>query len=154
MAFKVLIPYNFTRNDKKALEFVGQNYRHDEQTNLTLFHAYPHVPEIDAKHDPIMEKMKSNVSYLRLQREEYKKALEQARAGLVDFGFTSAQTHCLFLPVKKDVASDIIQLWKQGNFDVIVLNRNPGSIINYFSRSISKRITSYDDGKIYVHIVN
>lgn len=154
MAVKILIPYNFTPNDQKAIQFVGQRYSQEEDVEITLFHAYSPVPEIDVKNDPIMGKMKANVTYLRQQREEHKKAMETAKSHLVEYGFTSSQIHCVFQQVKTDVAADIIRMWKQEHFDVIVLNRNPGGILNYFSRSISKRITQYNDGKIGVHIVN
>lgn len=154
MAVKILIPCNFTPNDIKALEFVGQHYRHEKEIDITLFHAYPHVPEIDVKHDPIMEKMKSNVSYLRQQQEEHKRALEMARNQLVDYGFKSAQIRCLFQQVKNDIATDIIRLWKMENFDKIVLVPSPGSIIGFFSKSVSKTIIQYGGGKIGVHIVN
>lgn len=154
MAFKVLIPYNFTLNDEKALEYAGRRYRQDEGIEITLFHAYPHLPEIDVKHDPIMGKLISNVSYLRSQREEHKAALEAAKAKLEEYGFDGSQIHTLFRPVRSDVAEDIIQLWKQEKFNVIVLNRSPGSIMNYFSRSISKRIQGFGDGRIHIHVVN
>ena len=78
MTIKILIPYNFTLNDEKSIEFVGQRYRGKADVNITLFHGYAPVPEIDVKNNPIMEKMKANVSYLRMQQEEQRQALEDA----------------------------------------------------------------------------
>jgi hypothetical protein len=80
--------------------------------------------------------------------------MEKVKGVLVNYGFASQNIHCLLRPIKTDIAADIIQLWKFENFDVVVLNRNPGNIVNYFSRSTSKRITQYRDGIIGVHIVN
>ncbi|MCP3874548.1 MAG: hypothetical protein GY699_15505 [Desulfobacteraceae bacterium] len=154
MAVKILVPYNFTRNDEKAVKFVGQRYNEEKDIEITLFHSYPAVLEIDVKNNPIMEKMKSNVSYLRQLREERRQAMEKAKETLMSYGLAGHQIHCLFQPAHEDIATDIIKLWKFENFDVIVLNRNPGSIVNYFSKSISKRITHYNDGKIGVHIIN
>ena len=154
MAVKILIPYNFTQNDEKAINFVGHRYKDEKDVEITLFHAYSPVPEIDVKDNPILEKMKANVSFLRQQKQEHKQALEKARERLATYGFAKQNIHCIFQPLKADIAMDIIRLWKNENFDVVVLNRNPGSIMNFFSRSISKKITQYYNGNIGVHLVN
>ncbi len=154
MAVKILIPYNFKPNDEKAIHFVGQQYSKEKEVEITLFHAFAFVPEIHIENNTIMEKMKSSVSYLRQRQEERQQALEKVTEMLLSYGFASHNVYCLFQPVNTDIAADIIRLWKSENFDVVVLNRNPGSIINYFSRSTSKRITKYSAGAIGVHIVN
>ncbi|MDA3918191.1 MAG: hypothetical protein PF690_14620 [Deltaproteobacteria bacterium] len=154
MVVKILIPYNFKPNDEKAVHYTGQRYRREKEVEITLFHAFASVPEINVKNNTIMEKMKLNIYYLRQQREERRQAMEKVRGVLVDYGFASQNVHCLFQPIKTDIAADIIQLWKLENFNVVVLNRNPGNILNYFSRSISKRLTQCSDGVINVHIVN
>ncbi len=154
MPINILIPYNFTVNDEIAIEFVGQRYGKRKEVEITLFHAFTPVPEIDTRNSPIMDKVNRNTSYLRLRQDEEKQALEAARQALMNYGFNGDHIHCLYLAVRQDIADDIIRLWKRGKFDVVVLNRNPGNIINYFSRSISKRVTRHVEGGIGVHIVN
>lgn len=152
MAVKILIPYNFTMNDEKAIEFVGHKYAGEKEAEATLFHAYSPPPAIDTKNNPIMDKMNRNLSYLRQQQTEQKNALDNASNKLMNYGFSSNNIHCIYQPIKRDIAEDIIRLWQEQNFDVVVLNRNPGNIINYFSRSISKRVTQKNELK--VHIIN
>ena len=154
MAIKILVPYNFTENDEKALQFLGEKYGKEKEIEITLFHAYTPVAEIDVVHNPIMEKMKSNLSYLRMQQEEKKQAMENGKQILIDHGMAEHSVECLFTPVKTDIASDIINLWKREAYDVVVLNRNPGNIVNYFTRSTSKRVSQYRGGVIGVHVVN
>lgn len=154
MTVKILIPYNFTMNDEKSIDFVGHRYAGKEDVDITLFHAFILVPEIDTRNNPIMDKMTRNTSYLRQQQDEQKNALEEARQKLMDYGFAGQHIHCRYIPIRQDIARDIIWLWKTEKFDVVVLNRNPGNIINYFSRSISKRVTRHVEGGIGVHIVN
>ncbi len=151
---KILIPYNFKSNDEKAVRYTGQQYSKEKEVEITLFHAFVSVPKINVRNNTIMKKMKLNISYLHRQREEQRQAMEKVKGALVNYGFASQNIHCLLRPIKTDIAADIIQLWKFENFDVVVLNRNPGNIVNYFSRSTSKRITQYRDGIIGVHIVN
>ncbi len=152
MTVHVLIPYNFTRNDDRSIEFVGTHYVKQKDVEITLFHVYTPVPEIDIRDSPIMEKVAHNASFLRLAQDEQKNLMEEAKKQLMNFGFAGHRIHCLFRPVHTDIAADIIHLWKEGRFSAVVLNRNPGNIINFFNRSISKRITRYIPGG--VHIVN
>lgn len=154
MPVNIQIPYNFTVNDKTAIDFVGHRYAERKEVEITLFHAFTPVPNIDTRNNPIMDKVNRGTSHLRVQQEEEKKALEEARQALMNYGFAGHHIHCLYQPVRQDIADDIIRLWKRGKFDVVVLNRNPGNIINYFSRSISKRVTRHVEGGIGVHIIN
>lgn len=152
MAIKILIPYNFTPTDEKALDFVGHRYGQRKEVEITLFHAFTPVPEFNTQTDPIMGKV--NTSYLLSQQEEQKNALEAAKQKLMSHGFAGPHIHCLYKPVRRDIAEDIIGLWKAGKFDAVVLSRNPGNIINFFSRSISKRVVAKVSGGIGVHIVD
>ena len=154
MPINILIPYNFTGNDELAIDFVGQRYAKRKEVEITLFHVFTPVPEIDPRNNPIMDKVIQNTSYLRVQQDGEKQAMEAAKQALVNYGFAADHIHCIYRPVRHDIADDIIRLWKSGKFDVVVLNRNPGNIINYFSRSISKRVTRQVEGGIGVHIVN
>jgi len=154
MSTKILIPYNFTGHDEKAVDFAGYRYGEASDVSISLFHAFTPIPEIDARNNPIMDRMNQSIHYLRQRQEDLKSALGKAGERLFNFGFTPADIHCLFKPLKKDVANDIILLWEAEKFDFIVMSRTPGNIINYFSRSTSERISNYKDGIIKVHIVN
>jgi len=136
MTVKILIPYNFTANDEKSIDFVNYRYAGEKRVDITLFHAYSPVPEIDTLNNPIMEKVVSKTSYLRRQQEEQKNVLEQARQKLMNLGFNGDHIHCLFVPIKQDIADDVIMLMRTHQFNTVILNRNPGNILNYFSRSI------------------
>lgn len=154
MTVKVIIPYNFTGNDVKSIDFVLRRYHGDTDANLTLFHAYHPVPEINARNNPIMDKMTRTTSYLRQVLNDRKNELEQVKNKLISQGFARKNVDCLFLALKEDLATDIIKLIKKNHYDAVVLNRSPGNIINYFSRSISKRISNSLTTGVSVHIVN
>ncbi len=154
MSVKILIPYNFTPNDQKSIDFVGHRYSERKEVEITLFHAYIPVPQMATGDSPIMEKVIHNASFLLLQQDERKNTLEEVRHQLMNHGIAGHHVHCIFRPVRVDIATDIIQVWKDGKFDVVVLSRNPGNIVNFFSRSISKRVVRHIEGGIGVHIVN
>ncbi len=130
-------------NDRKSIDFVGHRYSERRNIHVTLFHAYTPVPQIDTQDSPIMAKVVQNTALLRLKQEEQKHALEGAKKQLMNHGIAGTNINCIFKPVNIDIAADIIQLWKEGEFDVVVLSRNPGNIVNFFSRSISKRIVRH-----------
>jgi len=156
MVLNILIPYNFTSNDAKSIDFVKQRYNPQEKLNMTLFHAYSPSPlaEIDTRNNPIMEKIRNQTSYLRARQIERKNTLLEIRQGLVDHGFNGDHINCLFIPIKHDIVTDIIKLTKSKNFNVIILNRKPGNILNYFTRSVSKRLIQYFGRETTIHIVN
>lgn len=154
MTVKVIIPYNFTGNDEKSLDFVLRTYQGEKDAHLTLYHAYYPVPEINVRNNPIMDKMARTTSYLRQVLNEKKNELEGVKDKLISEGFPRDNIDCLFTALKDDLATDIIRLIKKEHYDAVVLNRSPGNIINYFSRSISKRVSNSLTTGVSVHIVN
>lgn len=154
MSVKVIIPYNFTINDEKAIEFVATRYQGVKDVELTLYHAYHPVPEISPVNNPIMDKMNRTTSYLRQQLNDQKKKLEEVKYQLISAGFRSENIHILFKPLIEDFSTDLICLIQGEHYDAVVLNRNPGNIINYFTRSVSKRVSQILNTSVSIHIVN
>ena len=142
VSLKVLVPYNFTPYDEKALDFVIRSFADDQSIEVTLFNAYTPVPEIELRNSPIMEKISSNLSYLRQKINEHETRIKQAREKLLQNGFSRERVHYIFRAIKKNVAQDIIDLVMSSGFDVVVLNRNPGKITRFFTKSASNIIVS------------
>ena len=139
---KVLVPYNFTSYDEKALDFIMHTFASDDRVEVTLFYAYTPIPEIEIRDSPVMERISSNLSHLRLKIHAQETKVKQARERLLQSGFSSDRVHYIFRAVKKNVAQDIIELALAGGFDVVVLNRNPGKITRFFSKSVSDAVTN------------
>ncbi|MBF0233800.1 MAG: universal stress protein [Desulfamplus sp.] len=150
----VLVPSNFMINDDKSLVFVIQNYSNVKDVQITLFHAYPPVPEIDVKNNPIMEKMVSNLSHIEPYLKELEKDLHKSKEKLVMSGFKSSQVHCIFTPLKNDIATDIIKLVREKSFDTVVMNRNPNKIARFFFKSVSKTISARLGSTVNVIVLN
>lgn len=153
MTKKILIPYNFTSNDEKSLDFITSRYLNDQQVHLTLYHAYQPVPEISSKNDPIMNRMNQNMAYLRKILSDQEEEFQQVKASLTQKGFSSTDIECVFTPLKEELATDIINQARTRHCDAVVLNRNPSNIINYFTKSISKTVSNSLAPNITVHIV-
>ena len=137
---KILLPYNFTSYDKKALDFVCRTFSDKKEAEVTLFNAYTPAPTIEMRGSPIMEQMKDTLSYLSQRVKEQEDALKTIKNHLLGKGFSADNIDIVFEPKKRDVAGDIIDLAQDGRFNVVVLNRKPGKIARFFAGSVSSKV--------------
>ena len=139
---KILLPYNFTSYDQKALDFVIRTFISQEDVEITLFNAYTPAPEIEMRGSPIMEKMKGTLGYLSQRAKEQEEEVKAVKDKLLEKGFTEDRIHTVFEPKKKDIAGDIIDLALKGKFNVVVLNRKPGKIARFFTGSVFSKVVT------------
>ena len=139
---KVLLPYNFSEHDNKALDFAIRTYAGHEDTYITLFNAHTPAPDIDMRSDPVMERMRSHLDYLSKQIFDQEDALKKVKEKLLQSGFSSDRVGYIFEPLKKDIAGDIIDQVSKGDFDVVILNRKPAKITRFFTRSVFFKVVS------------
>ena len=137
---KILVPYNFTAYDRKALDFVIQVFAHLKDVEVTLFNTYTPAPEIDMRGSPIMENLKSNLQFLSQKIKEQEDGLKAAKQNLLQNGFSEQKVHYIFKPKKKDIATDIIALVKNQNFNLIVVNHKPGKLSHFFTGNIYSKV--------------
>jgi Universal stress protein family len=139
---KILLPYNFTRHDRKALDFVVHTFADKKEADVTLFNAYTPAPPIEMRGSPVMEQMKDTLNYLSQRINEQDEELRTIKSHLSGKGFREDSIHVVFEPKKKDVAGDIIDLAQNGRFDVVVLNRKPGKIARFFTGSVFSKVVA------------
>ena len=139
---KILLPYNFTKNDEKALDFVIRTFANQQDFEVTLFNAYTPPPDVDVSGSPVMEKISSNMNYLRIRMLDQEDALKTAKRKLIENGFSENQVNNIFEPKEKDIAQDIINVSLKGRFNVVVINRKPGRIARFFVGSVFDRVVT------------
>jgi len=142
MSRKILLPYNFTRNDEKALDFVICTFANQQDIEITLFNAYTPPPDIDLSGSPVMEKMSSSVNYLGKRVLDQEDALKAAKEKLVGKGFSENHVNYIFEPKEKDIAQDIINVSMKGQFNIVVINRKPGKIARFFVGSVFDKVVT------------
>ena len=138
----ILLPFNFTEHDNKALDFAIKTYGIHEDAHITLYNAHTPAPDIDIRNDPVMERMRSHLDYLSKQIYDQEDALKKARERLLQGGFSTDRVKYIFEPLKKDIAGDIIDQVSKGNFHVVILNRKPTKITKFFTRSVFLKVVS------------
>jgi hypothetical protein len=136
----ILLPYNFTPNDRKAMEFVLRTFSCLEEVECTLFYAYTPVPEIETSGASVMGKLRGNLGYLNQKISEQETELLAVKTELTQGAFAENKVHHIFKPRKKDIAAEIIDLIRKDRYDVIVLNRKPGKVARYFSGSVHTKV--------------
>ena len=137
---KILVAYNFTSLDQKALDFVVSAFGHLEGIEITIFHAYTPVPEIETEESLVTGKLKGSLSYLSQQIMQRENDLKAVVAKLGQDGLPETQIITVFKPRKKDIASELIDLTRDTKFDVMVLNRKAARVARFFSGSVSNKV--------------
>lgn len=141
-AQKILLPYNFTESDRLALQFAVQNFAGRPETEITLFHAYTPLPSLEVSGSSITGKLQESFSYLNQKIAELENALNTVRAELVQHGFSENQVKSIFKPRKKDIAGEILGLFNDTHFDIVILSRKPGRVARFFSGSVHAKVLS------------
>jgi hypothetical protein len=142
VAQKILLPYNFTTLDQKALAFVNSTFGHLEGVEITLFHAYTPLPEIEAESTSVMGKLKGNLGYLSQKIMQQETELKAVAEKLLQTGYAQNSIHTVFKPRKKDIAAGIIELVTKDKFNVVVINHKPGKASRFFTGSVFSKIVS------------
>lgn len=138
--YKILIPYNFTAEDKKTLNFIIWSYSGRQDVSVTLFHIYTPLPEIDVQANPEIRKMMDGVNYLAGELRDKKKELNAAGEYLLEKGFSKDTVDYIFKKKNKSNADQIIDTVYNGEYDMVVLNRKAGKISQFFSRTVHNKV--------------
>ena len=139
---KILLPFNFTPNDHKAVDFVIQTFAHLGKVELTVLNAYTPVPDIETQDASVMGKLKGNLNYLGQKVMQQEAALNKVREKLIQGGFGESRVKTVFKARKKDVAAEIVALAAREHFDVIVINHKPGKATRFFTGNVFSKVVN------------
>ncbi len=104
-AQRILLPYNFSPNDQKALEFISKTFGNRDDIDITIFHAYTPISEIeDSDHQSATAKLKRRLSYLTHELTEREIALQEVRTQVINSGFDRDCVRYIFKSRKKEIA--------------------------------------------------
>lgn len=138
--FRILLPYNFSPNDQKAIRFTIDAFAGRTESSVTLLHAYTPLPNIDVTASPENVKMRSGMTYLAAELKEKEEALKVVGDMLVESGFDGDAVTCVFKKRSKSAAEEIVEMVAGCN--VLVLSRGAGKVTHFFTRSIYARVVS------------
>lgn len=139
---KVLIPYNFTLQDQRALDFACATFGLLQGVTFTLFNAYSPAPEIATDDSMVTSRMRGNLAYLRQQISEREQELQSAAEAFAELLPPSARVNHAYHPRRKDIAEEIIDWANTHGFTIVLLNRRPARIARFFTGSIFSKVVS------------
>ena len=141
-AQKILLPYNFKTLDQKALAFASSTFGHLEGVEITLFHAYTPLPEIEAEGTSVMGKLKGDLSYLSQKIMQLETELKAVEEKLLQGGFAQSCIHTVFKPRKKDIAAEIVEFVSNDKSSMIIINHKSGKASRFFTGSVFSKVVS------------
>lgn len=139
---KILLPCNFSPEEEKALRFIIYTLARKKDVEITLFHAYAPLPEVDVKGSPALAKMRGPILSLTEELKEKEKGLESARQYLLENGFSEDKVNCVFKKRKKSIVDEIIETVKEGRYRGLVLSRRSGKAKRMFARGVHEKVLS------------
>lgn len=139
---RVLVPYNFTIYDQKAIDFIIRTFLAVKEIEFTLFHAYTPLPEIQTGSNAVLGRLQGTMVSLSEELRGQERYLQRGKAALLKTGFSDDQVDYVFKMREKDVASEIADTAIKGGYQMILLNRNPTKVTRLFSRSVSAKLLS------------
>ena len=74
---KILVPYNFTTTEEKALAFVIDTFSNRNDVKITLFNTYTPLPVVDMGASPEMQKMRDAMNAISKDIEEARNIAQQ-----------------------------------------------------------------------------
>ncbi len=138
--FRILLPYNYSPNDQKAIRFAIDAFAGRKEASVTLLHAYTPLPNIDVSASPENLKMRSGMTFLAAELKEKEEALKAVGDVLVENGFDRDAVTCVFKKRVKSAAEEIVD--RVAGCNVLVLSRGAGKVTHFFTRSIYARVVT------------
>lgn len=126
MKHSILVATNDSVSSRVMIDYIAGLPLQKEQVEITLIHVFRQQANVE-------ELMGERFS--REQSERFKSILEQARDKLVESGFTADRVKVLLVEEPyPTVADGIIDHFKRGNYDMVVMGRKSMSKAEEFVR--------------------
>lgn len=153
MPHKVLIGLDCSEGSQRAIAYVGQVFGSLADTEVTLLHILSHVPAFfwDDGHildDKEREARKAMVERWKTQQERMcQEIFDKATGALISAGIPQKRVRCVSRPLNADVAEDIIDETRDGNYDTIVMGRRgTGGAAALFIGSVTSKVVHHVKG--------
>lgn len=132
----ILVPYNFTDYDERALHYVIRTFADQTAVHVTLFHAYTPLPQLDGYSHPGLGRLKATIASMWTEVREKEQELKRVREDLIDNGFQENQVDCMFRPRVKSIVSELVEVARKGIYNTVVISHKPRKATHAFTRRI------------------
>lgn len=138
---RILVPFNFTAYDERALHYVIKTYAGQRNIEIAILHVYTPLPPID-KSSPRLGSLRSTLAGMWTEIREKEQELRAVRDDLIENGFLQEQVAIIFRPRAKGVAAEIVDEARSGGFNTVVMAREPGKASRIFTSNVHDALIS------------
>ncbi|MBW1790137.1 MAG: universal stress protein [Deltaproteobacteria bacterium] len=139
---RILVPFNFTDYDERALHYIIRTFAGEKAVHVTLLHVYTPLPELDAYANPVLGRLKSTMASMWKEVREKEQDLKRVKEDLLENGFHGNQIACVFKPRTKSIGREIVEMAHSGNFDAVIITQKPGKATHAFTRKAHDALLS------------
>ena len=148
---KILVPFNFTEYDEKALHYVLRNYAGNKWAYVTLFHVYTPLPETKGFSDTTLSRLSSTVAAMAGEIREKEAELKKTVQDLIQSGFAEEQLDYIFKQRQKSIGQEVVEIVLEKGYDTVVLTSRPAKMKHAFTRNVhDKLLTTLKDKEICI----
>ncbi len=152
---KILVPYNFTRQDEKVLNYVFSTYVDQKNIIITLLHLYtPLTKYSQLKRGKVSSPVvtttgeKTGRKITSIMDKEYK--FNNLKSIFLEKGFHEENIDFSFAAKSKSISNDIVSKIKEEDYDVVILSYSSKKGRMFFVESIHERILNDLKDKIII----
>ncbi|MBW1782355.1 MAG: universal stress protein [Deltaproteobacteria bacterium] len=139
---RVLVPFNFTDYDERALHYVIRTFAGEERVFIMLFHVYTPLPELDGYSSPSLGRLKSTMASMWQEVREKDKDLKRIKEDLVENGFQDNQIGYQSKPGTKSIGAEIVEAARKGGYHIVVMSQKPKRASRAFRRKVHDTLLS------------
>ena len=139
---RILVPFNFTDYDERALHYVIRTFAGKKAVHVTLLHVYAPLPELDGYSNPVLGQLKSTMASMWKEVREKEQDLKRVKEDLLENGFHGDQIAYVFKPRAKSIGREIVEMAHKGKYDAVVITQKPGKATRAFTRKAHDALLS------------
>lgn len=139
---RILVPFNFTDYDERALHYVIRTFAGEKAVHVTLLHVYAPLPELDGYSNPVFGRLKNTMASMWKEVREKEQDLKRVKEDLLENGFHEDQIAYVFKPRAKSIGREIVEMARSGKYDAVVITQKPGKATRAFTRKAHDALLS------------
>lgn len=139
---RILVPFNFTDYDERALHYVIRTFADQERVFITLLHVYTPLPELDGYSSPSLGRLKTTIASMWQEVREKERDLKRVKEDLLENGFHENQIDYQSKPGTKNIGAEIVEAARNGNYDIVIISQKPGKASRAFRRKVHDALLS------------
>lgn len=139
---RILVPFNFTAYDERALHYVIRTFAGEKAVHVTLLHIYASLPDLDGYSNPVLGRLRSTMASMWREVREKEQDLKRVKEDLLENGFHEGQIDTVFKPRSKNIGREIVETAQSGKYDTVVITQKPGKATRAFTKKAHDALLS------------